>query len=389
MNKYFVSNANIVCKDKILYDRSLLIESGKIKKITAGKINSPDVIDAGGNYLCAGFIDMHVHGGNGSDFMDATESDFENIASYHAVHGTTSLLCTTVASSDDELFAVLDCFNNYAKTRRRGANILGIHLEGPYFSYNQRGAQNEKYLKAPSKEHIGKILSKSNRIMRWSAAPELDNGYILADICNKNNILLSMAHSGATCEQGIDAFNRGYKLITHFYSGMNGVTRKDCYRIGGLVETGYLTDGLSVEIIADGSHLPKCLIELIVKIKNHDKIALITDCIRASGVSGNNLTIGGSTPITVKNGVAFLADFSSFAGSIATADQLINTMLDFTGLPIYKIISMITAAPAELLNLKNKGVIKEGADADFVIFSEKNRKIKIEKVAVNGIFVKQ
>lgn len=390
MKEKYIVNAQIVTDSGVIHNGGVRISGSKIDAVFQG-LEIPkgvDAVDAGGSYLCPGFIDLHVHGGNGSDFMDATEQDFENIALFHAEHGTTSMLATTLTSSDEELVEAINCFNRYKSRPREGAELIGLHLEGPYFSKEQKGAQDERFLKEPHPEHFQKILSLSPYIKRISAAPELDRDWSLAEYCKQKNIVLSAAHTACTTKQAQEAFERGYRLITHFYSGMNGVIRKNCYRVGGLVEAGYLIDGMKVEIIADGCHLPPELLQLIYKIKGADNVALVSDCISAAGTPPEKAVIGSrknGNPVVVKDGVAFLPDMTAFAGSVATGDRLLQTMLNNTNAGLVDAVKMLTATPARIMGIEDrKGFIKEGADADLVIFDYKDKKVAIREVFIGG-----
>jgi len=385
-----IINANIITETKILNNYSVKIFNGKITQVAHKIASTPKdtVIDAGGKYLSSGFIDIHVHGGGGSDFMDATQEDFNKILTFHVAHGTTGMLATTLTSSDEELFDTINCYNTYVSHSYKGSRLLGLHLEGPYFSHGQRGAQDPKYLQNPHPLHYNKILDQTSQIKRWSAAPELEGTRELAFKCRERDIIMSMAHTDCTAKEAFDAYQSGYELITHFYSCMNSVIRKDCYRIAGLIEAGYLIDGLKVEIIADGSHLPPELLKLIFKIKGTDNICLVTDCSSAGGLEGVKGKIGSrknGQPIIIKNGVAFLEDMSGFAGSIATTDILLETMLNHSGATLCQAVQMLTTTPAKILGLQNsKGKIAKGYDADIVVFDYKDKKVKVTKVFVEG-----
>ena len=388
----FIKNAKIISKG-IICTKDIKVSEGKTELISEGIKTSENasVIDADGSYLCSGFIDIHVHGGGGSDFMDATENDFEKIANFHLKHGTTSMLATTTTSSEEELLDVLACMERYKKTQHTGAQVLGLHLEGPFINEQQKGAQDSKFIKKPDKDYINKILNASSHIKRISAAPEVDKNWIIATACKQNNISLSAGHTSCSAAEAIKAYNEGYNSVTHFYSSMNSVIRKNCFRVAGLVEAAYLTDGMTVEVIADGCHLPKELLQLIYKIKGAHNIALITDCSAAAGSQSINAKIGSRNngmPVVVKDGVAFLEDMSSFAGSIATADKLFNTMFNSTNAGLENCIKMLTETPSKILEIDDKkGFVREGYDADFVIFDLTNNKMAIKNVIVNGKIV--
>jgi N-acetylglucosamine-6-phosphate deacetylase len=387
MKAYFINRCNAVFENETIPSCGFRFADGKILGLAAKPEKNDLIIDGTGLYLAPGFIDLHVHGGAGSDFMDATPEDFAAITAFHARHGTTGMLATTLTSTDGELFACLDCYNEFVSKPYPGARLLGLHLEGPYFSFEQRGAQDPRYLRAPTPAHYAAVYARTPHIKRWSSAPELEGDAEFARFCIERGILLSMGHTSCTTDEAEAALARGYTLATHFYSGMNGVVRKNCYRAGGLVEAGYLFDGLAVEIIADGSHLPPELLKLIYKIKGVSRTALVTDCSSAAGVTGASAKIGSrknGQPVIVKDGVAFMQDMTGFAGSVATTARLLETVLTKAGVSMPEAVKMLTKTPAGLLGLQNKGVLLPGADADLVLFSYENGRVDIKHVFIGG-----
>ncbi len=386
-DKIKIVNGKIITPDKIIEGGCVLISGGTIAEVSGQNIEAGDakVINANGKYVAPGFIDIHVHGGGGYDFMDATETAFLKIAETHAQYGTTSMLPTTLTATKELLIQTLDAFES-AKTKNvNGAQLLGMHLEGPYISLNQKGAQDVRFIRDPDPNEYQEILSRYSCIKRWSAAPELKGAIEFGRYLKSKNILPAIAHTDAVYEEVLDAFNNGYSLITHLYSAMSGVTRRNAYRYAGVIESAYLIDDMDVEIIADGIHLPAPLLKLVYKIKGTDRIALITDAMRAAGTSDQESILGNAqygTKVVVEDGVAKLPDRSSFAGSVATADRLVRTMIAMADVPLIDAIKMITATPARLLNIQDrKGSIAPGKDADVVIFDED---INVEKTIVQG-----
>ena len=374
--KQTIINGKIILPGNIQSEGCITFENGVITEVSEDvKIKDTDiVIDAKGNYISPGFIDIHPHGAGNSDFMDATVEAYLNIAKTHASHGTTALLPTTLTSTTEELIHTFDIYRQAKGQNTQGSQFLGIHLEGPYFSYNQRGAQDPKYLKIPKPEEYLKILDLSDDIVRWSIAPELDGALELGKVLSERGVLPSVAHTDAICEEVIEAFNSGYSLMTHFYSGMSTVTRRNAFRFAGAVEAGYLIDEMNLEIIADGIHLPKTLLQLIYKIKGSDKIALVTDSMRGAGMSDGNYILGSlktGQEVVVEDGVAKLPDRSAFAGSVATTDRLVRTMVQIAEVSLVEAIKMMTLVPARILKLNHrKGFLGKGKDADIVIFDE-------------------
>lgn len=382
-----IINGRIILTDRILQYGTVLIEGRKIIGVEEGnpEWDAALTIDAKGNYISPGFIDIHVHGGGGHDFMDGTEDAFLEIAKIHATHGTTSMLPTTLTADLQGILDTLDTYERATLKNNIGANFIGLHLEGPYFSMAQRGAQDPKFIRDPDPEEYMQILEHSTAIKRWSIAPEKKGAIAFGKILRDRGILPSMAHTDATYEEALEALRNGYSLLTHFYSAMSGVTRKNAFRFAGVIEAGYLHDELDVEIIADGIHLPAPLLKLICKIKGPNKTALITDAMRGAAMPEGESILGNKytgLPVIIEDGVAKLPDRSSFAGSVATADRLVRTMLANTETPLVDVIRMITTTPARIMMLDDQiGSLKKGMDADVLVFDEN---IHLKEVIIKG-----
>ncbi len=381
-----IINANIVLEDSILQDATLIIKDGKIFDFAQNDIPTDydKIIDAEGNYLSAGFIDLHTHGAGGADFMDCTTQACEIISETHAKFGTTLLYPTTLASTNDELFEFFKVYDA-VKNNLKGARFAGLHLEGPYFAYEFRGAQDPKYLRSPTKDEYLQILEKCPDIKRWSLAPELDGAKDMAQELVKRGIVASIAHTSAIYEEVVEAHKNGYSLITHFYSCMNSVTRRNAFKYAGCIEAAYLIDDMNIEVIADGLHVPEPLLKLILRNKNTNNIALVTDSMRAAGTD-NKVSILGSLKngqeVIVEDGVAKLKDKTAFAGSVATADRLVRTMLELTGCELHNAVKMMTLSPAKMMGIdSSKGKIAKGYDADLVIF---DNNINVKMTIIDG-----
>jgi len=369
---------------------TILITGDTITAISKNNIETTDAfeIDAKGKYVSPGFIDIHVHGGGGFDFMDGTEKAFLKVAETHAQYGTTAMLPTTLTGNKEQIVQTLAAYVEADKKNINGAQFLGMHLEGPYLAMSQRGAQDPRYIRDPDPDEYKEIVSRFSCIKRWSAAPELKGAIEFGRYIREQGILPAMAHTDAIYEEAEEAFNNGYTLATHFYSAMSGVTRKNAFRYAGVVEAGYLIDEMDVEIIADGVHLPAPLLKLIYKIKGSDRTALITDAIRAAGTNATETVLGNKDSglkAIVEDGVAKLPDRTSFAGSIATADRLVRTMVTIAGVSLPEAIKMITATPARILDMQHKkGDLTEGKDADIVIFDDQ---VNIAMTIIKGRIV--
>jgi N-acetylglucosamine-6-phosphate deacetylase len=385
--KLKIYNARILTPYRVIPHGTVLITDGIITAVEPGNLDVDGAleIDARGQYVSPGFIDIHVHGGGGHDFMDGSEEAFLKIAETHARYGTTALVPTTLTSEKKDLFRILDLYAQAHARNTSGAQFLGMHLEGPYFAMNQRGAQDPRYIRDPDPEEYQEILNYSPAIRRWSAAPELKGALEFARYLQSKGVMPALAHTDAIYEEVMVAFENGYTLATHLYSGMSGVTRRNAYRYAGVIESAFLIDGMDVEVIADGVHLPAPLLKLIYKIKGPDRIALITDAMRAAGMPPGDSILGSNKnglKVIVEDGVAKLPDRSAFAGSVATADRLVRTMMTLAEVPLPEAVHMATATPARIMGVADrKGALAAGKDADVILF---DAAIQVQMTIVNG-----
>jgi len=384
-----IFNGQVITPNGIVKNGSILVDDGKIIEVSSSNIDAPYAaeLDAQGKYISPGFIDIHIHGGGGHDFMDNTVEAFLGIAELHVKHGTTAMLPTTLSCEKADLLETLRIYEEANKLNEKGSQFIGIHIEGPYFAMNQRGAQDPRYIREPNPVEYKEILSSSKSIRRWSAAPELKGAIEFGKYMIAHDVLPAIAHTDAIYEDVVDAFNNGYTLATHFYSAMSGVTRRNAFRYAGVIESAYLIDDMDVEIIADGIHLPKPLLQLIYKIKGSQRTALITDAMRAAGMPPGESILGSKkdgTEVIVEDGVAKMPDRNSFAGSVTTFDRLVRTMVQIAGVPLIEAVRMASETPARIMKIEKKGALKKGNDADVVIFDEN---VHIVTAIVNGKIV--
>lgn len=381
-----IINGIIITPYRYIRNGTVLIENGIIIGIETQEADFPgaEVIDAGGNYVAPGFIDLHIHGGGGHDFMDGSVETFLKIAETHAQYGTTAMVPTTLTSEKEDLLETLDLYEKAHAANANGAQFLGMHLEGPYFALSQRGAQDPRYIRNPDPAEYEEVLAYSNSIARWSAAPELPGAIDFGKRLKQKGILAAVAHTDAIYEDVLEAYENGYTLATHLYSAMSGVTRRNAFRYAGTIESAFLLD-MDVEIIADGVHLPAPLLKLIVKIKGPDRIALITDAMRAAGMPEGESTLGSlknGLKVIVEDGVAKLPDRTSFAGSVSTADRLVRTIVNMADVSMLDAVRMATATPARIMGVHDrKGTLVAGKDADIVIF---DADIRIQRTIIKG-----
>jgi N-acetylglucosamine-6-phosphate deacetylase len=393
-----IVNGRVITPYRVLPNATLLLSGGSIAAVSEGDLDAPDatVIDAAGDYVSPGFIDLHVHGGGGHDFMDGTEAAFHAIAALHARHGTTAMTPTTLSAGKPELLATIETYERVAAqqagTQVTGAQFIGLHLEGPYFAQNQRGAQDPRHIRNPDPAEYKDLTTRFPGIRRWSVAPELPGALEMAAWLKEKDILAAWAHTDALYDDIEQAFEHGYTHATHLYSAMLGVTRRNAARYAGAVEAAFLIEEMTVEIIADGIHLPPPLLKLICKIKGPDKIALITDAIRGAGMPPGESILGGikdGQKVIIEDGVAKLPDRSAFAGSVATADRLVRNMIQLAGQSVADAVRMMTITPATIMGVAGKkGSLQQGKDADIVIFDDQVN-IRYTIIGGNPVYKKE
>ncbi len=314
--------------------------------------------------------------------MEGSFEALKGMAKFHLNHGTTTMYPTTNTASLEKIFSIIDFFKKI-RLEISGPNLPGVHLEGPFISEFQAGAMNMDFICKPKKEDINVIKSYSDVIARITAAPEVEGTLEMAKNLKDTGIVMSAGHSNATYEDMLKAMENGYSHITHLFSATSTVRRVNAYRVSGIIETAFLQDELTVEIIGDLRHLPVELVKLIYKIKGSDKTALITDAMFAAGCDNDRIIYGiGDRKIIIEDGVAKLPDRSAFAGSITTLDKMLKNMVLSAEIPLNEAVKMATITPAKIMGISNKkGTISEGMDADIVVM-DMNFNIKV--VIVEG-----
>lgn len=385
-----IKNGKIIIGDNIEENKSLYFSENKIISVTSEDLPYDIEIDACGNYVSPGFIDTHVHGGGGYDFMDGGTEPILKAAEFHLQYGTTTILPTTLACSFDTLKYFLNDVNKVIKENMCPANIPGVHLEGPYFSHAQSGAQNPEYITPPRADEYKEIIENHGDIIKkWSFAPELSGSDEFCGYIAENGVIPSVGHSDGTYDDMKRVYEKGCRHITHLYSGMSTITRHMGYRKLGIIESAYCFDDVYAEIIADGKHLPPELLQMIIQLKGVSHICLVTDAMRGAGRESGKSYLGRKgeeMPCVIEDGVAKLTDYSAFAGSVATTDRLVRTIVKETRTSLTDAVKMITEVPAEICGLYTKGKLKENYDADIIIFDEN---INIKTVISKGKIIKE
>ena len=342
-------------------------------------------IDAEENYVTPGLIDTHVHGGGGHSTMDGTPESVVNMAKAHAAYGTTSIVPTTFTAPMDTTLDAIDAVRE-AKERCRDAHILGIHLEGPFLSPAQAGAQDPRNLMLPDPENVKTLLDRwEGGILMMGAAPELPGGLELGAELVRRGIRATIAHSNADFDTVMTAVTYGYSDVTHLYSGCSNLHRVGPFRVAGVVEAGLYADALTAQVIGDGKHLPASLLRLIYKCKGPDRIVLITDGLAqsAGGAVDGQVIVQESSGQTIicEDGVMKLIDRKAFAGSIATMNRTVKNMVELADVPVAEAFRMATVNPARLIGARTKGRLAPGYDADICLF---DKAFEAQTVIIDG-----
>lgn len=368
-----------------LFDGYVYVLNGKIAEVSAQDKTAETAYDYTGKYVGAGFIDLHTHGAGGHPFINGTVEDVIQGCNYHLAHGTTTILPTVSAGPFANMRKAVENIAAAQKDERTLPNVLGAHLEGPYLSAKQCGAQCPDFITPPKKEEYVRLLQEfPNGVARWTYAPENDENGEFCKYLTERGVLVSIGHSDAKYADVSVGIEKGASLVTHLYSCTSTVTRDHGFRSLGVIESAFLRDELYVEIIADGKHLPPELVQMIIKVKGADKVALITDSLEIAGTDVKEGVMSG-TPFIVEDGVCKLKDRSAFAGSVATADRLIQVMTKECGFSIVDAVKMLTEVPARILGVK-KGKLEKDYDADIIVFDQE---VCVYEVFVDGKKVRE
>lgn len=374
-------NIKLITPHEVLHGYGVITSEGKITSIDLEqnlKTQSVgQIIDGRGMFLSPGFIDIHNHGNSGYDFMDATEEAIDNIGRFHLQNGVTSYLGTVLTQSYENM---INAVKNIAEYRNKdnSSQLLGVHLEGPFFSASKKGAQPEEFIKDPDMSFIKKLINISgNKLKMVSIAPEKEKALELISHLKENSITAAMAHSNATYEEAINGINHGATVATHLYNGMRSFTHRE----PGIVGTSLTDERVFCEIIYDRIHLHDAAVQIALKMKGPDKIILVSDAMRAAGLGDGDYELGGQK-VTVKKGAARLED-GSLAGSTLNLRTAVCNMIKYLNVPIHEAVRMASLTPAEAIGIdKYKGSIEIGKDADLILFDD-DMNIKAVIIAEN------
>ena len=359
-----IFNARILTPQGWLKDGSVLIRDGKILEVT--NCDLPIVgatrIDAKGSYIIPGGVEIHVHGGGGRDFMEGTEDAFRTAVKAHMQHGTTSIF-PTLSSSTIPMIRAAAATTEKLMTEP-GSPVMGLHLEGHYFNMKMAGGQMPENIKNPDPNEYIPLLEETHCIKRWDAAPELPGAMQFGKYITSKGVLAAVGHTQAEFEDIYMAHEAGFSHATHFYNAMPGFHKRKGYKYEGTVESIYLMEDMTVEMIADGIHVPPTILKLIHKIKGVEKTALITDALACAASDSQEAF---DPRVIIEDGVCKLADRSALAGSIATMDRLIRTAVQKAEISLEDASRMASETPARIMGIADrKGTLEKGKDADIL-----------------------
>lgn len=365
MLKQFV-NGRILTPKGWLDGGSIVTDGNRIRCVSNIDLHvvGAEIIDVNGGYIVPGGIDMHTHGGGGRDFIEGCEDAFRKAVNAHLKHGTTSIYPTLSSSTIPTIEAACNvCEKLMAE---ENSPVLGLHIEGSYINPKEAGAQNPVLIKAPVIYEYETLLSKYKCIKRWDEAPELPGSVRFIKTCNMHGVLTALTCTRATYKDVVEAHKAGMTHAAHFYNAMPVVYKEHEFKVPGTVESVYAMQDMTVEVIADGLHVPPVMLKVAHKIKGVERMALITDSLAYAASEGD---VSAEPRVIMEDGVCKLADRSALAGSIATMDTLIRTCIQKANIPMEDTFRMASETPAKIMGVfDRKGSIEEGKDADIIVF---------------------
>ena len=381
MKELLLKNAKIVLRDRVI-EGDILTADGIIRDIIDRKspvkaetLEAENSIDLDGKYVVPGFIDIHIHGSNGADAMDGTAEALKTISSYIATKGTTKFLATTLTSSKEELINVLKIAADLQNKELDGATIFGVHMEGPYFDIEYKGAQNEKYMKPATEKEIKDYLDvKPGLVKMMSLSPHTEQSIETVKFLKENGVIVSVGHSAAKFNDVMKAVDAGLSHSTHTFNGMRGINHREPGVAGAVL----ISDKINAEVIFDKVHIHPEIVRLMIKAKGTDKVVCITDAMAATGLPNGDYKLG-ELDVYVKDGEARLKSNDSLAGSVLTLDKAFRHVIEL-GYPIYEAVKLTSTNAAVEFGL-NAGAIEVGKEADFTVLDDS---YNVDMTIVNG-----
>jgi N-acetylglucosamine-6-phosphate deacetylase len=384
-------NANIITDSGVIADGMVVVRGDCIDYAGPGRDVplAAEIVDVAGRFLAPGFVDIHIHGGAGSDFMDATDSDVETVFRYHAAHGTTSLCPTTATAPLAEILSALEALERYRNGPQRFGRALGAHIEGPYLAMTKRGCHLPQFVRNPEEREWRQILERGP-IASMTLAPELPGARMLVEELHRSGANANAGHSEALYQEVEDAADWGVRHVTHLYCAMTDAMNNRWRgtpnpRSGGIVEAVYLDDRLSSELITDGKHLSREMLRLALRHKGYEKLAIVTDAMRGAGMPDGEYTFGPRHGLVaaVKNGEARIPDGTALASSVFPMNEMVRVFRDLTGCQLWQAVRMASLTPAEIVHrAADIGSIAPGKLADLIIVDDR---LKVHATYVGGV----
>ena len=363
-----IKNGKVITPDEVLDGFDLRIEEGLIKEI-GRSLTGDQTVDADGAYIVPGFVDIHTHGGCGADFMDATKDAFDKALGFHLGEGTTTVVATSCTAPKDSIVRFLGFAKEYM---RRSRVVAGVHLEGPYLSVRNKGAQKEEYLAVPATVDYSYMLDYADVIKTVTISPELPGAAEMTTALLRTGITVSGGHDDGIYPEFMPTIEAGMSHLTHLYCAMSELRFKDGIRNVGLREYALTDDRLTVELIADNRHIPPHLARLVLRAQGADKVAVVSDSLRCAGCpkDGAVYKLGADENaqlVKIGDGVAVTADGERFAGSITSVRQMVKNLID-AGIGVTDAVKTGTLTPAKIIGEdKTVGSIEIGKRANIAV----------------------
>ncbi|MCL4298099.1 MAG: N-acetylglucosamine-6-phosphate deacetylase [Anaerolineae bacterium] len=364
-------NGRIILPQEIVTGQAVMVEAGKI--VGLGPLDSlgvdMDRLDVGGRTITPGLIDLHTHGALNHTFNEATPTAFDTITELQASRGVTTLLATTMTDSIPNLVRCLEFSRQWLRESHQGAQVLGVHVEGPYFCQAQRGAQDPAHIRNPDDGTPAVLLEHADVIKIMTYAPELPGALALTTELVNLGIIPAAGHSNAQDQDVLAAMKLGLRHIIHIWSAQSSTVREGPWRKPGLLEASLTFDGLTVEMITDNKHLPPTLMKLAYKCLGPDRLCAISDATSGAGLpEGSRFRMGG-LEYEVCDGVGMMLDRSAFAGSTTLLNQMVPILTEVVGIPLVEAVRMVSLTPARVIGCADrKGSLAASKDADLAIF---------------------
>ena len=387
-----IKNASVILKDEIV-KTNVLVQNGRIAQIGT-ELQDEAVLDLEGKYLAPGFVDIHNHGGYGYDYMDNTVEAFETILRFHSDNGITSAIASTVTAPQETIEKTIAVAREVVSKKGEHAKLLGVHLEGPYLSFQNKGAHAPAYLKVPAEDDYSYILENADIIRQITISPELEGSVELTKKLVEKGVVVSMGHDNAILPEFLPVVQAGASNLTHLFCAMSMVVMRNNKRYVGLREYGLIDDNLTAELIADNHHITPELFKMIYRCKGADGICLISDCLRAGGMKadGTLYSLGKkddptSQQFKVADGVAVLADGKTYAGSIQPISQMLRNIIFDGGVPLVEAVKTVSLTPARIVKAdKEIGSIEVGKYADFCVL---DKDLRVNQTIIEGKIIKK